>query len=58
MDKSGVELEKMKKEMKEKLRSLRFDLASGKIKNVKEIKNLKKEIARVATFLNKPEGKK
>ena len=49
--KSKDDLEKILKEEREKLRQLRFDLASGKVKNVREIGNLKKEIARILTIL-------
>ena len=45
------ELESMLLEKRERLRNLRFDLASGKVKNVREIRELKKEIARVLTLL-------
>ena len=38
-------------ELREKLRSLRFLSASGKLKNVCEIKELKKDIARISTIL-------
>ena len=37
---------------RDKLRTLRFDLASGKIKNVREIRKIKKDIARILTLLN------
>ncbi|PIU98636.1 50S ribosomal protein L29 [Candidatus Wolfebacteria bacterium CG03_land_8_20_14_0_80_40_12] len=37
----------------EKLRVLKFDLARGKVKNVKEIKKTKKAIARILTIINK-----
>lgn len=45
------ELEKTLIESREKLRQLRFDLASGKIKNVREIRMIKKDIARMLTIL-------
>ena len=45
------ELESMLLERREHLRNLRFDLASGKVKNVREIRELKKEIARILTIL-------
>ena len=47
------ELEKMVADHREKLRSLKFDLSSGKTKNVKEVRGLRKDIARILTFLNK-----
>ncbi|MFH1423931.1 MAG: 50S ribosomal protein L29 [Candidatus Nealsonbacteria bacterium] len=50
--KTKKELESMLLERREHLRRLRFDLASGKVKNVREIRELKKEIARVLTLLH------
>ncbi len=38
-------------ELRGKLRSLRFLSASGKLKNVCEIKELRKDIARISTIL-------
>jgi large subunit ribosomal protein L29 len=35
---------------REKLRQLRFDLAGGKVKNVREIRKIKKEIAQILTL--------
>ncbi len=46
------ELRKMLKENRERLQQLRFDLASGKIKNVKKIRQIKKDIARILTLMN------
>lgn len=40
-------------EKREKLRQLRFDLVAGKIKNVREIREVKKDIARFLTILKK-----
>ena len=37
-------------ELKDKLWSLKTDLAAGKVKNVKEIKKIKKNIARILTW--------
>ncbi|MDP1688860.1 MAG: 50S ribosomal protein L29 [bacterium] len=34
------------------LRTLKFDLASGKIKNISEIHKVKKNIARILTVIN------
>ena len=39
-------------ESQEKLRSLKFDLAAGKVKNVREIRSIKKGIARILTIIN------
>ncbi|MBU0476548.1 50S ribosomal protein L29 [Patescibacteria group bacterium] len=48
---SKVELQKILIESREKIRQLRFDLASGKVKNVKEVRGTKKDIARLLTLL-------
>lgn len=45
------ELERILREKREKLRQLSFDLAAGKVKNVKEIRETKKDIARLSTLL-------
>jgi len=45
------ELHKILQDNREKLRQLRFDLVSGKIKNVREVRKVKKEIARILTLL-------
>jgi len=47
------ELKKLLQDDREKLRQLRFDLSAGKVKNVREIRNLKKEIARILTLSKK-----
>jgi len=49
--KSKSELQKLLQDSREKLRQLRFDLASGKVKNFREIRELKKDIARILTLL-------
>jgi large subunit ribosomal protein L29 len=48
---SKEELEKLLEESRERLRQLKFDLAAGKVKNVREIRKIKKEIARILTLL-------
>jgi len=45
------ELEARLREDKKKLHQLRFDLLAGKVKNVSSIHEVKKDIARVLTFL-------
>ncbi len=40
------------REKQEALRRFRFDLIAGKVKNVKEIRETKKDIARILTTLN------
>lgn len=47
------ELVSLLAEKGERLRQLRFDLVSGKVKNIREIRHLKKDIARILTILNK-----
>jgi len=49
--KSKEELQKLLQDLREKLRQLRFDLVSGKVKNVREIRKIKKDIARTLTLL-------
>jgi len=49
--KSINELEKILQERREKLRQLNFDLASGKVKNVRSVRKTKKDIARILTIL-------
>ena len=49
--KSKSELQKTLSDNREKLRQLRFDLSAGKVKNVREIRKIKKDIARILTIL-------
>ena len=49
--KTEPELRKLLQDNREKLRQFRFDLVSGKIKNVREIRKTKKDIARILTLL-------
>jgi len=51
--KSKAELNKLLSDDREKLRQLRFDLSSGKVKNVRELREIKKDIARILTLLKK-----
>lgn len=48
-EKSKEELQQMVEGHRRMLRQLRFDLAAGKVKNVKEIRELKKTIAQILT---------
>lgn len=50
--KTKSELGKILKDNKEKTRELRFNLIAGKVKNVREIRKIKKEIARIITILS------
>ena len=49
--KSEKELIKVLEDDQKKLRQLRFDLAAGKVKNVRLIRKTRKEIARILTLL-------
>ena len=50
------ELQKMLQELRDKLWQLKVDLASGKVKNIKEIKEVKRDIARILTIVNQNRG--
>ena len=49
---SSVELEKLLTEYRNKLWTLKADLVSGKVKNVREINTTKKNIARILTIIS------
>jgi len=49
--KDKKELEKTVQELTKKMSDLRFKFASGKLKNVKEISSVRKEVARILTIL-------
>ncbi|PKL72360.1 50S ribosomal protein L29 [Candidatus Kuenenbacteria bacterium HGW-Kuenenbacteria-1] len=51
--KSEVELQKLLQESREKLRELRFKIALKQLKKVRNIRDVKKLIARILTLLNK-----
>jgi len=36
----------------DELRALKFDLASGKVKNISKVNDVKRRIARILTFMN------
>lgn len=50
-NKNGAELEKELAAQRERLWSLKNDLHGGKVKNVREIRLVKRMIARIMTFL-------
>jgi ribosomal protein L29 len=50
--KSKDELEKLLLDSSKKLQDLKFNLAAGKVKNVRSVRVLKKDIARILTLLN------
>lgn len=53
--KSREELQKLALELKNKLWQMKVDLASGKVKNVKEIHAVKKDIAKLLTCIQQKE---
>ena len=58
INKPAEELKKLLKDDQEKLWQLKIDLASGKIKNVKEIRQTRRNIARILTLLRELESRK
>lgn len=50
--KTPMQLKKLEFPLREELRQLRFDLASGKVKNVRRIREIKRDIARILTLLS------
>ena len=48
---SKEELEKNLKELRENLGKIIFKLSANKLKNVREIRNMKRDIARILTIL-------
>lgn len=51
--KNEAELKKILEDNRKKLNQLRFDLEAGKVKNVREIRKIKKDIARILTLCQK-----
>ena len=51
-NKSEEELHSLLRQKREALRQLRFDLVAGKVKNLREIRAVKKDIARILTVIN------
>ena len=50
-NKDKSELEKLVYDLRKKLSDVRFNFSSTQLKNVKEISNMKKEIARLLTII-------
>ena len=50
-NKPVAELTKMLSDNRKRLRELSFDLAAGKVKDVAEIRTIRKDIARILTFV-------
>jgi|YelNatPaOPRAMG01_1025707.scaffolds.fasta_scaffold00218_27 large subunit ribosomal protein L29 len=55
-EKSKKELEELLLETRQKLFRLKLDLASGKLKNFNQIKQTKREIARILTILKEKQN--
>jgi len=51
-EKNTEELKKLLAEKREIVRKLRFDLASKQIKNNREIRSSRKDIAKILTLIN------
>lgn len=56
--KNMKELRVLQHETDEHLRAIRFDLAAGRVKNVKEARTLRRTIARVHTIISEGSHKK
>lgn len=54
--KTALELQKLLDEKKGKLGNLNFDLVGGRVKNIKEIRETKKDIAKILTILKEGES--
>ncbi|MDD3735042.1 MAG: 50S ribosomal protein L29 [Candidatus Pacebacteria bacterium] len=55
-NKSVESLRELLKERRERLRDLRFALSGGKVKNVREIREVKRDIARISTIIKEKEN--
>ncbi len=51
-EKNIEELKKLLAEKQESVRKLRFDISSKQIKNNRDLRNSKKDIARILTLIN------
>jgi large subunit ribosomal protein L29 len=54
--KNTSELQKLLQEKRGKLGSLNFDLVGGKVKNIKEMRETRKDIAKILTILKEGEA--
>jgi large subunit ribosomal protein L29 len=50
-EKTETELNNLLKDKREALRKFRFEMSHGKTKNMKEAREIKKDIARILTLL-------
>ncbi|GBE16276.1 50S ribosomal protein L29 [bacterium BMS3Abin15] len=51
-EKNKNELKKLLEDKKELVRKLRFDIASKQVKNHREYRNARKDVAKILTVLN------
>jgi large subunit ribosomal protein L29 len=51
-EKNKGELGKLLNEKREKVRKLRFDIATKQVKNNRELRNEKKDIAKILSIIN------
>ncbi len=56
--KTAGDLAHLAREGSEKLRALKFDLSAGRVKNVNEIRALRKNVARMETFIKQTKNEK
>lgn len=56
--KPKTEIKKVLNDDRDKLKQLRFDLAAGKVKNVREIRKIKKEVSQILTLLSELSSEK
>lgn len=54
--KSKGELKRLLAENRETLRKFRFDIANKQLKNVRQVREARKTIAKILTILNKPQN--
>ncbi|MBI3589150.1 MAG: 50S ribosomal protein L29 [Candidatus Liptonbacteria bacterium] len=52
------ELESLLKENQNRFKDLKFNLAAGKVKNVTRLRHVRRDIARILTFINQSQTKK
>lgn len=57
-EKTEAELKNVLKDKRESLRKFRFEMGHGKVKNTKEGRGIKKDIARILTLISAKGGKK
>jgi len=57
-EKNKGELEKLLTEKKEYTRKLRFDISAKQIKNTKDLRNAKRDIAKILTLINESQQEK